>query len=117
MPLLLLKKNLSKQDFKAWIKETEPEVILSLECSQLRDWLKSISIPLSKRIKLATLNWIDEKPDLEFMGVTQDFAHLASNAVDLITAHMLRNDHGIQASPKLVLSPGTWESVGKNIGG
>ena len=112
-PLLLLKKNLSKQDFEAWIKETEPEVILSLECPQLRDWLKSISTPLSKRIKLATLNWIDEKPDSDFMGVNQDFAQLASNAVDLITAHMLRNDHGIPASPKLLLSEGTWVSGGK----
>lgn len=112
---LLLKKNLSKQDFGAWIKEAEPEVILSLECPQLRDWLKSISTPLSKRIKLATLNWIDEKPDSDFIGVNQDFAQLASNAVDLITAHMLRNDHGIPASPKLVLSEGTWVSGGKSI--
>ncbi|MFN6017261.1 MAG: LacI family DNA-binding transcriptional regulator [Verrucomicrobiota bacterium] len=113
MPLLLLKKKLSKQDFGAWIKETKPEMILSLECSQLRDWLRSISTPLSKKIKLAMLNWIDAKPDSDFMGVNQDFAQLAANAVDLITAHMLRNDHGIPASPTLVLSEGTWVPAGK----
>ena len=114
LTLLLLEENLSKQDFGAWIKETEPEMILSLECPQLRGWLKSISSPLTKRINLATLNWIDEKPDSDFTGVNQDFAQLAANAVDLITSHMLRNDHGIPASPNLVLSPGTWVSAGKS---
>jgi hypothetical protein len=50
------------------------------------------------------------------MGANHEFAQLSDNASHLITLQMLLNNHGIPASPELVLSPVTWLSAGKSIG-
>ena len=55
--------------------------------------------------RTATLSWM---PDQSHHGIDQGYDLIAAHAVDLVIAQLQRNERGLPADPRVLLSPGIW---------
>lgn len=84
--------------FSKWFKKEKPDAVIGIIWGER--WLKDSDIP-----------WInlDLKPeDAGFAGVQQNPKRIGAAAVDLVTAHWLRQETGIPTHPKTSLVHGDW---------
>jgi DNA-binding LacI/PurR family transcriptional regulator len=88
----------NRDTFNHWLEKEKPDAVIGIIWGG--EWLKDSEIP-----------WInlDLKPeDTNVTGVQQNPKRIGAAAVDLVTAHWLRQDTGIPEHPKTSLIEGEW---------
>lgn len=86
--------------FQAWVKREKPDAVLGIIWGD--QWLRDTGIP-----------WISldlKSKDAGMPGIQQHPRRIGAAAVDLVTAHWLRQDTGLPAFPKTSLIQGEWVS-------
>ncbi len=89
---------------KAWILENRPEVIIG----EYSAWkiLKEMQLRIPEDIAFVSPHWSPGYPEVG--GIDHCAEVIGSNAMDMLTAQLLRNERGIPAIPKLMLNEGIW---------
>jgi DNA-binding LacI/PurR family transcriptional regulator len=93
--------------FEAWMKKTNPDVLLAgtLGCARQLQSFGAGSGP-----NVASM---ETYPDAGLPGMCQDHPAQGAAMVDLLVGQLSRNESGVPAKPKTVLIPGYWvESAG-----
>ncbi len=96
---------MTPEEFSAWLGDERPDALVAFgaECAIL---LKRLGIRVPKDIGLAHLDWDASMGSVA--GVNQFNDAVGSAAVDLLTAHLQRNETGIPAWGKTVMLEGEW---------
>ncbi len=95
----------AEEAFCQWVQRYRPDAIIA-DYNWVPAWLQKIGLNVPGDIGLVhpALG-----PDVEdWSGVDMRRALQASQAVDLVTAQLLRNESGIPEEPKTVILPGRW---------
>ncbi len=91
--------------FSKWLDRWKPDAILSGNDAILES-LSALGLSAPNDIGVATL---DRSPDeVGLAGIDQQFEVAGAAAIDMIVSQVNRNEHGIPASPKIVLTQGLW---------
>ncbi len=96
---------LAEDAFCRWVIRYQPDAIIA-DYNEVPAWLRRIGLKVPQDVGLAhpALG-----PDVEhWSGIDMRRALQASQAVDLLTGQLLRNECGIAAEPKTVILPGKW---------
>jgi LacI family transcriptional regulator len=97
----------SRKRFLKWIKEHQPDVIMTT-FFHARDWLEQEGITVPGDVGLAHLSLA---PDVAgWSGIDAGPEAIGSAAVDMLVAHILRNEFKSPLVPKLMRLPGRWLS-------
>jgi len=95
----------AEQSFCAWFHRHKPHAVIA-DYNQVPAWLKKCGVRIPKGVALAhpALG-----PDVEeWSGVDMRGALQASQAVDLVTSQLLRNERGLPREPQTVIIQGHW---------
>ncbi len=105
--LLLVGAGITMKTVREWIQSCKPDVLLVQ--SELDPGLIS---PAKKRKQklpsFVVMDWNSNHLDRKIAGIDQQYALSGATAVDLVTAHIYRNEKGVPPHAKLVLSEGRW---------
>ncbi len=84
-----------------WVLRVQPDVLI---CSDNEPW------PSSKAAHMPKLPWASllRTPVRGNAGIDQQYSQIAANAVDLIMEQLNRNERGVPAQPKTILTDGQW---------
>jgi DNA-binding LacI/PurR family transcriptional regulator len=93
--------------FLRWLDELRPDAVLST-FFQVNDWLRHSGRSVPRDIGLAHLGLLDAHAD--WSGIDYREAEIGAAAVDLASAHLLRNESGMPVTPKFVRLPGRWHA-------
>ncbi|MEX0325289.1 MAG: LacI family DNA-binding transcriptional regulator [Puniceicoccaceae bacterium] len=91
--------------FLEWIRKEQPDVVLTTFYQALH-WLRDAGYNVPGDIGIAHLGLTDDTRN--WSGVDYRAEAIGSAAVDLLTAHIVRNEFGIPAIPKRMRIPGIW---------
>jgi DNA-binding LacI/PurR family transcriptional regulator len=94
-----------KEPFLRWVEEQKPDAILSQYPSDY-DLLIEQGYSIPDKMGFALVSTTES--DAHISGCFHDPYVLASAAVDLVTAHLSRNETGKPIHPKTVLTPEDW---------
>ncbi|WP_052362142.1 LacI family DNA-binding transcriptional regulator [Geminisphaera colitermitum] len=85
----------------AWLTQEEPDVLV---CSDIEAWPKSMSG------RMPQMRWASllRAENVGGAGVDQEYEQIAANAVDLVMEQLNRNERGVPAAPKMLLTNGRW---------
>ncbi len=92
--------------FEKWLKRHRPDAILCAHDEILR-WLRHSGKAVPAEIRIAHLN--RHGGPLAWSGIDGREDRLAEAAIDILTAHLVRNETGTPAYPKTVLIKGEWK--------
>jgi DNA-binding LacI/PurR family transcriptional regulator len=95
-----------KARFYEWFEAHQPDAILTT-FMQPRKWLREIKVGVPDNVTLAHLAISEENAD--WSGINVGARSLGSAAVDLLAAHIARNEYGIPSQPKHMSLTGTWQ--------
>lgn len=87
----------------AWLRATKPDALI-VDHHNLLARVKAAGWRGSPA-RTATLSWM---PDQPHHGIDQGYDLIAAHAVDLVIAQLQRNERGLPADPRVLLSPGKW---------
>ncbi len=96
----------SKADFRRWVREQRPEVILTIHVA-VEPWLAEIGLRVPHDVGVAYLDW-NALDTAEAAGVDHQLEAAGAAAVDLLAAQLQTNERGLPAVPRAVLVPGRW---------
>lgn len=99
-----------KKTLRTWIEKNTPEVIIG--SFQVREVLDEMKWRIPDDVAFVTPHWSADWPLVG--GIDQLPEVIGANAVDLVSAQLVRNERGIPAYPKLLLNEGRWVN-GKSI--
>ncbi|MBC2602750.1 LacI family DNA-binding transcriptional regulator [Puniceicoccus vermicola] len=105
--LMLVEENLAESEVEAWLQKCQPEVVL-FQGGEIDSFLEARSEKVQPFIPYATLDWLPEMEEKGIAGLDQQNERAGMNAVDLVTADLLRNERGVPSHPKTVLHEGLW---------
>jgi DNA-binding LacI/PurR family transcriptional regulator len=97
--------NECEQKFKAWVKKHQPDAVIS-GFNQAKSWLESLGISVPRDMGLAHYSLADDTPG--WSGLDPAPEQMGVAAVDLLTAHILRNEYGTPRLPKHMKFGGRW---------
>lgn len=98
--------------FKAWFREHQPDVILSLY-NVVRHWVEEeLGLNVPKDIGLIQLDWRKNEP--EWAGMDQHNDVVGEAAVQMVISMIHNHEHGIPAFPRATLIRSTWRD-GKTV--
>ncbi|MCC5807204.1 MAG: LacI family DNA-binding transcriptional regulator [Opitutales bacterium] len=92
--------------FRKWYERHRPEAILTT-FFQVADWLRELGLRVPRDVALTHLAIAEENSPMA--GVNVGARELGSAAVDLLAAHILRNEYGPPANPKHMSITGYWQ--------
>ena len=92
--------------FANWVRTHQPDVILTTTF-QVKGWLKQMGLRVPEDIGLAHLSLGDSEPG--WSGIDPRMGDIMAAAVDLLSAHLVRNERGRPSSSKEVLIKGAWQ--------
>lgn len=95
-----------KARFRDWFAAHQPEAILTT-FMQTRKWLREMKVRIPGDVTLAHLAISEE--DSDWSGINVGARGLGSAAVDLLAAHIARNEYGIPDQPKHMSLSGAWQ--------
>lgn len=95
----------NKEHFAAWYKAQRPDALLVFG-TETREWMRELGLRAPEDVGFAHLDW-DASMEGQ-AGVNQRNELVGSAAVDLLTAHLHRNEFGVPTCPKTVLIEGVW---------
>lgn len=102
---VLIAADWSEPVFTRWARSARPDAILTSDARAL-DWLGGLSGRGSHGIGVAHLDLTE--PGRELAGVDQRWDLIGQTAVEVVTAHLQRNERGLPASPLATLIEGVW---------
>ncbi|WP_255568019.1 hypothetical protein [Ruficoccus sp. ZRK36] len=105
--LMLVAPSLRARDVDTWIRKTKPDIIL-FQGEQVHSLLAQRLKTERWDLPCATLDWLPEFEEAGLAGLNQQNEISGANAVDLVTADLLRNQRGVPREPKVVLCEATW---------
>lgn len=91
--------------FLRWFEQQRPDAIL-VTFNQALKWLESTGVQVPSQVALVHLALTPDVKD--WSGIATGESQIGAAAVDLLTAHLLRNEYGTPAHPKLLRLTGTW---------
>lgn len=91
--------------FSRWMEKWRPEVILCWNW-QVRKWVEQMNLRIPEDIGIAHLGLGES--EREWSGIDERNEMLGGAAIDLLSAHLQRNERGIPPFPKMVTIPGKW---------
>ncbi len=94
-----------REHFLRWFKKHRPDVILTTTY-HVADHLRAAGISIPAEVGVAHLSLAEETPG--WSGIDHHPRSLGVAAVDLASAHLLRNEGGIPTTPKFSRLPGVW---------
>ncbi len=97
----------TRENFLAWYRQWRPEAIITID-EDIVPWLREAGLNVPQAVACATLYWTEERPYLS--GFYQHHEVIGANAVDLITAQLYHNEHGVPPEPKTVLAEAVWKA-------
>lgn len=97
------------REFKAWIKASRPEVIISNLPDALKYW-RSLADRQRKKIKFVYLTGTNIPEDV--CNIFLEGNRVGAQAIDLLVELMKRNETGIPLHPKTVMVEGSWLEQG-----
>lgn len=97
---------LSRKRFEHWFYENRPEAILTT-FYHVFDWLKEMKVSVPREVYLAHLSISEENSP--WSGINIGARSIGSAAIDLLAAHINRNEYGIPNTPKQMALTGTWQ--------
>jgi LacI family transcriptional regulator len=95
----------SPDSFARWLEKSRPDVVVAT-FFEVGGWLKKLAHKVPGDIGLAHINLGPLEQD--WSGIDQRNELIGGAAVDLLTAHLIRNERGIPPYPKRVAVPGCW---------
>ena len=105
--LMQVEENLSESQVEAWLQKCQPEVVL-FQGGEIVSFLEGRTDMGRSSIPFVTLDWLPEMGEKGIGGLDQRNERAGMNAVDLVTADLLRNERGVPSQPKTVLHEGRW---------
>ncbi len=94
-----------RERFLRWFEKHRPDVLLTT-AYHVADYLAHAGLRAPADVGLAHLSLADETPG--WSGIDHNPRGLGAAAVDLASAHLLRNEGGIPVLPKFSRLPGLW---------
>jgi DNA-binding LacI/PurR family transcriptional regulator len=94
-----------RAETQKWIEQHRPEVVIT-GFHLMNDWLSGYGLEVPGDIGLVHYSLADDTPG--WSGVDPDAERIGEAAVDLLTAHILRNEYGTPEQPKLMRFGGRW---------
>lgn len=88
-----------------WVQKHRPDAIVCAH-GAMKAHVEAAGFSVPGQVRLAHLNLAEDVAG--WSGIDRRLADLGSAAVDLLTAHLARNERGIPPFPKVVLIPGMW---------
>lgn len=104
---ILLGERLSPEEVCAWYERTRPEVILSMK-NDVFGWLRVQGVSIPGDVGFVSLSNAPDYPE-QFAGVDERSDIVGEAAVDVLTAHLMRNEAGRPGNRKLMLLEGVWQ--------
>jgi DNA-binding LacI/PurR family transcriptional regulator len=91
---------------KTWYRAQRPDVVLSMN-NTVFDWMKEAGLQVPTDVGFVSLS---NSPDykLGYSGVDERSDLVGAAAIDMLTAHLVRNEIGKPEHRKLTLLEGTW---------
>lgn len=105
LPVGLFEDWSDKGMFLEWVRETQPEAIITTRAF-LRDWLLEAGLRIPEDIGLVLLDVFES--DFPCAGIDQRSETVGAAAADLLTGQLYRNERGIPGEPKTTLIEGRW---------
>ena len=97
--------NWNKRSFAEWFHAFHPDILV---CSNEHPfkWLQELGVRVPDDVGFALLDWSPRHAF--FAGIDQNTESIGEAAVDLVVGQLHRNERGIPAEAKLVLTAGHW---------
>ncbi len=95
-----------KSRFREWFRAHRPDVVL-VTFLHVRSWLREMKVDVPGDVALAHLSISEETSD--WAGVNVGARGLGSAAVDLLAAHITRNEYDVPENPKHMSLTGYWQ--------
>jgi DNA-binding LacI/PurR family transcriptional regulator len=95
----------SRDAFMRWLEKEKPDVVLTT-FRQVSEWLEAAGIDIPGEVALVHMSLNDDVAD--WSGVSAAGSQVGAAAIDLLTAHILRNEYGIPTSAKMMKLSGEW---------
>lgn len=105
LPMLMDTDKTPNKDVDAWIKKYNPDAVI-ISNPSFRDAVERAGLRIPEDIRLAHLHLAEDVKD--WTGIDRDWHRVGGAAVDVVTAHLTRNERGIPAFPKKMLIRGLW---------
>ncbi|MFA6286740.1 MAG: LacI family DNA-binding transcriptional regulator [Opitutaceae bacterium] len=90
--------------FRRWHARWKPDALISLNGAEY-PWLQKIGLNPGTNFGLVCLF---HQPGSDFAAVDENNAVIGEMLCDLVAAHIVHNERGIPAHPRLILVEGTW---------
>ena len=90
-----------------WLRRTRPDAVLFHGVPSTREVIAGLR-KIVPGLVVASLDWIPGLWEPTVGGINQRYDVMGINAVDLVTAQVLRNERGLPGNPKLVMGEGNW---------
>ncbi len=91
--------------FLKWLPKKKPDVVICQNI-EVRDWISELGLRIPSDIGLAHLDLAP--PEADWSGIDAQLESVAAAGVDLLTAHLHRNERGVPATPKDIRIRGRW---------
>jgi len=104
-PLLL--SDWSGEAFAAWFAQHRPDAIITSNAltAPIQEWCASAGLVIGRDLGLANINAM---PEQSITGVQQAWDAIGAIAVQLVIDKINRNDRGVPAMQRTILTPGSW---------
>lgn len=108
----LLMENYDEKLFHRWLARHRPDCVLGIN-SMVLDWIRNAGLSVPGETGFINLNLMPDHFG-KVAGIDGAIEELGRSAVDIIVGQMHRNEWGVPATPRLVITPGRWVD-GKTI--
>lgn len=110
---ILFRKKLSPASLADWYHAHKPEVVISMN-NDVYKWLLGMGLSVPGDVGFVTLSNYTGYPE-KYTGVDERTDIVGAAAIDVLTAHLQRNEIGLPAHRKLILLDGEWRE-GQTLG-
>lgn len=94
------------EQFEAWFRQHQPEVVLASNIMEITAWLKTLGLKIPRDLCLVGLD--RRTRDRGIAGIDQNYERWGANAVDFLIGMIQRNERGLPENPLTMLSEGVW---------
>jgi len=98
-------KELARDDFTAWFKKNNPDVVIS-HVAEVVNWMKACGAKLPKTHGFVCLNSL--RATLPCAALDQQPQELGARAAELVIGHVMHNEYGPPVQPSLSSIPARW---------
>lgn len=112
----------SKKRFAKWYREHKPDAVIGMGPDNPLRWMREARVAVPGRTSYANLD-LDYRKQGKVAGVLQNLREAGASAVDWVVAGINRNEHGVPATPKLLMMDSAWsdgptvlQRIGKRSG-